>query len=76
MNIFNLIIGRHCCLFCHATKAESQTNVSSDPRTLETLDNDLERYNANGEILGDAKLFNNVITERLLDIPISQVHMN
>jgi hypothetical protein len=45
----------------------------SEPRTLETLSRDYERFNQGGSVLNKAKLYNNVIEQTLIDIPISQV---
>ena len=42
-------------------------------RTLETLSADLERFHHNGNNIKRAKFFNNVIDDRLFDVPLDQV---
>ena len=66
-------------MFCHITKDELQLSPEqrteiSTLRSLETLDRDLETFL--NEFDGDikkAKFANNVIKERLFNIPIDQV---
>ena len=63
------------CLHCHTTKTEFQTppqeRCDSVPRTLESLSEDLTRYEADGRVLTRAKNYNNVIRPVLLPIPIT-----
>ena len=44
----------------------------SEPRTLEGLQADYERFQSAGGYLKNAKLFHNVIAPHFLDVPISQ----
>ena len=63
------------CLHCHTTKKDFQTppqgRCDSVPRTLESLSEDLTRYEAGGRVLTRAKNYNNVIRPVLLPIPIT-----
>lgn len=45
-------------------------------RTLESLDKSLKRFRDDGGDLGKAKEFNNVIEERIFNIPLDQVSKN
>jgi len=49
-------------------------NEKSPCRTLKSLDEDLARFESSGNILKNAKLFNNVIDKRLFNVPITQVN--
>lgn len=70
-------IGRHCCLWCHATKQQMQQSTvaseSSEPRTLGTLQRDLAAFRQNGSRPDKSKHFNNVIEEPIFSIPLDQV---
>lgn len=48
----------------------------STQRTLQTLDDDLQGYITDGSKLSRAKLFNNVISEPMFRIPLTQVNVN
>ena len=65
-------------MFCHISKDDLKKPLSdrgeSKKRTLQTLDEDLERFQT--EFDGDikkAKFANNVIGHRIFNIPIDQV---
>ena len=71
-------VGRHCCLFCTVTYTDLQQPLSvrgrSPPRSLETLQHDLQDFTEKGNgDLNRAKEFNNVIGPTLLDIPLDMV---
>ena len=65
------------CLHCHTTKKDFQTEKQkravSTPRTLQTLREDLTKYQQDGCVLTRAKFFNNVIRPVLLPVSISDV---
>ena len=65
---------RHSCLWCVSTSEENQLPPRSDmqPRTLETIKADFERFVMDGRNVKNAKFFNNVIDEVFFDIPVSQ----
>ena len=42
--------GRHCCLYCGATKADMQINKHAEPRSLESLKQSYEDYKRDGSI--------------------------
>ncbi|XP_057310202.1 uncharacterized protein LOC130648181 [Hydractinia symbiolongicarpus] len=69
--------GRHNCLFCHITSQEMkiprQERFSIAPRTLESLSNDLQRFNEAGGDIKRAKEFNKVICKRLFNVSIDQI---
>lgn len=69
--------GRHCCLFCTTTKQNMQLSLAergmSSLRTLESLQNDLEQFKSLGSDIKLAKQCNNVIDDRMLNVPIDQV---
>jgi hypothetical protein len=46
-----------------------------EARSLESMEHDYTLYKMNGRKLKDAKHYNNVIDERVLKIPISQVRI-
>lgn len=70
-----LSIGKHPCLFCDATKEQLKNPDGKifSQRTLETLDQDLKDFQDNGGNLKEAKAYNNVIEERLFNVPLDQV---
>ena len=74
---FSFHLGRHCCLFCQATKEEIQQpscdrNVTV--RTLDTLEENLQDFRINGDgNIKNAKEYFNVINDRLFNIPLNQV---
>ena len=72
-----IYIGRHCCIYCDISKDSMRMPRDERPpsrqRSLQTLDEDLHRFNANGSTLFKAKLFNNVIDEPMFRIPLTQV---
>ena len=73
--------GRHCCLLCNATYSEIQKCPAEQSdkiteRTLETLKTKLAEFQAAGGIIGNAKLFDNVIHEPIVNIPLDQVKLN
>lgn len=70
-------VGRHCCLWCHITQHEMarphESRGPQQPRTLETLQSDLQRFLSAGAPLKEAKHYNNVIGPALFHIPLDQV---
>ena len=71
-------IGRHCCLYCTITHEQMRTPLRersrSPKRTLQSLNADYNRFCSLGRgDIKNAKHFNNVISENLFGIPISQV---
>ena len=75
--MFYYFQGRHCCLFCCATREEIQMdkeNRLSTIRTLETLDNDHRKFLESGGNLKNVKNFNNVIEQRIFNVPLNQVN--
>ena len=71
------LTGRHCCLFCNATKENIQKpkcyRTTTTSRSLETLDSDFENFECAGGNIKNAKEYNNVINIRLFNIPLDQV---
>ena len=69
--------GRRPCLYCLMSKAEMQLPLSEqpacEPRSLESLKIDHERFKANGSRLQRAKEFNNVIRPSLIPIALDWV---
>ena len=70
--------GRHCCLWCDITYQQLQVPQDmrglSSNRTLQSLDDDLQRFLTVGHgNIKKAKEFNNVIRPRAFDIPLDQV---
>ena len=69
--------GKHCCLWCNISSEEMaqplQDRGRSQPRTLEGLQEDYQRFQAAGGRLRNAKLYHNVIAPHFFDIPLSQV---
>ena len=57
-------------------KAPEDREVKAVERTLETLDENLKRYNKAGSNLKNAKNFFNVIEPRLFNVPLDQVLQN
>lgn len=70
--------GRHCCLWCHITQEEMVIPRESRglqlPRTLDTLQSDLQRFRSAGPNLKVAKEYNNVIGSVLFSVPLDQVN--
>ena len=48
--------------------------AEKEQRILDTLSRDLTAFRANGANIKRAKNFNNTISERFFNIPLSQVH--
>ena len=70
----NNLLGRHCCLYCSATKEDIQSHLEYiTERTLSSLDENLEKFVGRGSELKHAKECNNVINQRLFNIPLNQV---
>ena len=67
--------GRHCCIYCVATKQEIQEyrNEDVEDRTLESIISDFKKYCQNGNIYKNAKLYNNTIYAPMFNIPVSQL---
>ncbi len=65
------------CLFCLMTRKDMQLEPADQPvcggRTLESLSSDLQKFQADGSRLPQAKFFNNVIRPALCPIPIDWV---
>nr|XP_054764922.1 uncharacterized protein LOC129271647 [Lytechinus pictus] len=64
--------GRHCCLFCTATKAEIKKPLSerdTQQRDLESMEEDLEKF----KIRNVPKECNNVVRKPLFRIPLNQI---
>ena len=74
----SLTTGHHCCLWCKVTYEQMQcpraVQGTSPGRSPQTLDHDLHKFLTTG--MGNikvAKSYNNVIRERLFDVPLDQV---
>ena len=66
--------GRHCCLWCLATKEDLKNpNADSPLRTVESMIFDSDMYVEGGSVLKNAKLYNNMIYRPLFDIPLEQI---
>ena len=75
-----LFEGRHFCLKCHITAAEAKISPADRRskaalRSLETLEDDLERFSNAGGTIDDAKLYDNVIAPAFFDILLDQVKL-
>lgn len=74
---FFVNLGRHCCLYCDITYSQMQVSKMErqifGTRTLESLKNDFQSFMLDGGNIKRAKLFNNVISEPLFNVPIDQV---
>ena len=71
---FVFLSGRHCCLFCSSTKDNFQKHLeNTEKRSLATLDKSLEKFVEFGCDLNRAKECNNVINQRIFNIPLNQV---
>ena len=70
-------LGHHCCLFCHITQDNMAIPCESQglqrPRTLETLQSDLQNFKAAGANMKVAKEYNNVISSVQFSVPLDQV---
>ena len=71
-------IGRHCCLWCDITYEQMQTSRdlrgASPEWSLDILSRDYQHFVTTGRgNIKVAKLYNNVIRERLFDVPLDQV---
>ena len=62
-------------MFCTASNKDEKDKLTcnAEPRTLETLKRDLASFDDNGGNLKSAKLFNNVINEPIVNVPLDQV---
>ena len=74
----NIIIGRHCCLWCTITSADLAKplakRIPSPRRNLDTLRENLRKFGEeSGGNIKRAKFHNNVIGTTLLDIPLDMV---
>ena len=71
--------GKHNCLWCNITSEAMAQPLKdrgrSEPRTLESLQDDYDRFQSAGGRLRNAKLFHNVIAPHFFDVPISQVSL-
>ncbi|XP_047136315.1 uncharacterized protein LOC105850584 [Hydra vulgaris] len=67
--------GRHPCLFCNITRQGMSTPIKDniEMRSLETLDSHLEKYKNHGSDPKFAKLCDNVIDQRLFNVPLDQI---
>ena len=72
-------LGRHCCLWCYITQEELAIPCESrglqQPRTLDTLQSDFQKFTLAGANLKVAKEFNNVIGSAQFTVPLDQVNM-
>ncbi|KAJ8018893.1 hypothetical protein HOLleu_42856 [Holothuria leucospilota] len=68
--------GRHCCLWCTVTKEQMRVPLDQRGqyplRCLDTIREDLKKFQDNGARPSTAKEFRNVIDEPLFDIPLNQ----
>lgn len=71
-----ILIGRHCCLWCHIMADELKLAPSTRGALLlrsdGTLAHDLAAFKANGSNIKRAKFFNNVIREPLFTISVDK----
>ena len=71
------ILGRRPCLWCLATKDETQLSIESrgqnQSRSLANLASDYEKFVSDGSDLKRAKFFNNVISAPIFDIELDHV---
>lgn len=69
--------GKHNCLWCLITSSELKIPLDvrgrKVTRSLDTLWSDNRRFQEAGGNITKAKLFNNVIGEPILDIPLDNV---
>ena len=68
--------GAHPCLWCCTTSAEMQQaprDPAPQPRTLDSLKRDNDKFRAEGGDKTKAKFFNNVIERPIWDIEVEQV---
>ena len=70
-------LGRHCCLWCNTDQQQMarprETRGQQEPRTLDTLQHDLQRFQSAGGLMKEAKHYNNVIGLVLFHVPLDQV---
>ena len=75
-NIYILLLvvqHRHACSEGIAQPLKDRGR--SEPRTLEGLQADYDRFLSDGGHLRNAKLFHNVIASHFFDVPISQLSL-
>ena len=66
--------GRHCCLYCVATKEQIQSNSTIvEMRTLESIKTNFESFVSGGSVLKNAKNYFNCIYMPMFKIPLSQL---
>ena len=71
--------GRHCCLWCHIKTADLALAPAARgptvPRTISSLQSDLNSFQRDGSNIKQAKFYNNVIRESFFSIPIDRVRL-
>lgn len=66
--------GRHCCIYCTATKENIQLGIAdSAPRSLDSMMNDLQKFQDDGSNLKNAKFYNNIVYSPMFNIPLLQL---
>ena len=77
--ITKFVAGKHPCLLCLITKEEirqpKSTRTNVPKRTLTSLKEDLHIFQVNGGNVRDAKIYRNIIYQKLFDLPIDQVNV-
>ena len=71
----SITLGRHSCLFCNITSQgmSNPINDNIELRPLKTLDLSLAKFYNHGADPKSAKLCENVIDQRLFNVPLDQV---
>ena len=71
--------GRHCCLWCTIRNTELKVPLSergrSPLRSLQSMEQDHQKFLNAGGVLKKANEYNNVIGTALLPIPLEKVHV-
>ena len=69
--------GRRPCLFCLSTKDEFQTPLTPEvqPRSLDQLKEDFDRFSGSGGALSTAKHYNNVIRPTIIPVELDNICM-
>ncbi|XP_065657419.1 uncharacterized protein LOC136082323 isoform X2 [Hydra vulgaris] len=64
--------GRHVCLLCNVTRQGMSTHIKNniEMQSLETLDSRLEKFKNHGSEPKFAKLCDNVIDQKLFNVPL------
>ncbi len=66
--------GRYYCNYCLTCKQDDSPNGNAPLRTLEQMDEDLDKFKIAGSEKSNAKdVSHNVIAHRLVNIPLTQV---